>query len=459
MNTSPPAASPLALALTELLAAYRDEADVPGVLKAIERDPALKRALAPVAAPIRWGDAASGLVHRCLEQPPGSPLREAASTLLAQGIYAEPVHVRLAPTPSPARYTMQLLPSRVAPVLYGTTPEGRVAIWSSEDGSHLGDLAIPQRGSRSRGLVELPDGRLRVLTSQGDIAERAPGEEAFTRVLNVKAKGCKHFSNHVSSADLRHHLVATDDYIVSDAQGAHLEFLLHDLSAPRKPRTITIPNSHWLGTMKKLGPTTAGVVHAHPGAEDEVYALTLVDLTSGALLQELPVRGNILRICPSADGQAVLVNSAEGDQAARWWRIERADGQRTEIAPEAIDPEEQKPREVSPPGLSYDVNRHAIVDPRGTILARYSPVGLLTATSVYAGPRPGTFVITSGGDDGTLTLIAPYDPARTATPLAPPEPLDPKDDQAQERSRTSGAARSSPPSRKGRPAQGSNRTR
>lgn len=415
----------LAESLETLLTACH-EGTLHAVLPTLRKTPAIKQALAPLGRSIEEVPDARHLMQRCLELPADEPIHQAAADLLTRGVVPGPVHVSVAPLPRPRGNVHTLLRSRLAPVVLAGE-KGRVTRWSTETGELLSEVALPKKTATAIALAELADGTVRALTDAHEVLALAPGAAAFKKVAAFTVEGGKNRERFwAGSDDLRHHLILPKFYATDGANGPEYELHLYDVTA-KKPTSLTIAGHP--GEFVKLGPTTIGLPFWRDVGDQRIHEFAAIDLPTGKLgVTRLP--GDVGQIHPGADGQTLLGTWEHAPGQYSWFRIALADGAHTMLGPDEVEPARKLPRELMPlyDGLSGDgitaTNEGEIRDASGKSIAYYVGAphvwyGVLHRNLLLRGPRPGWFVVTRGGPDSTVTVIAPYEPARASEAPAP----------------------------------------
>ncbi len=421
---APQNSASLTSVLASVIATCPDGDGVREIL-ASHRDPAIKQAFAPFKKQLEYGEDARPLIQRLLELPADAPLHVAVAELLASGVVPGPVHVAVAGPSQPRPAVITLLRSKVSPVVYAAETKGRVSVWSTDTGEHITDLPLTKKGAMAMNLAELADGSLRVRTSDLEVAIRRPGGVGFERELQFKVEGGKNRERYwIGSDDLRYHLVKPDYNAKETPEGPSFLLHLYDTEA-RKPKELAVRG--YADDLVQVGPARVAMPCYRDEENTRVHELALVDLPSGEL-RVVSLPGEPTHYHLAADGSLLITCARDAesrDSVQYWWDT----GTHAPVPAHAFDADglpaaRTDPR--APDRLTYTRNGE-ICDAAGTVLAWYWPGptmwhGYGGRTLLMHGPTPGWFILTPGEDGGTVSVIAPYDPARLAAPrpVAPP---------------------------------------
>ena len=303
-------------------------------------------------------------LQRCLELPEEHALRRAAEEQVAQGVMEWTPWVAIGASRE-RRWVVRLIASALKPVVYAIESGPVVSMWSLETGAHLGDLDLVSGSARA--LVELYDGRLRCLTSEGLVLE------GTASLAPIRALGAEQVIAH--DPCLRRFLVP--GAIIDVLEGTTLD-------TPIAPTTSAFAGGRFLaannGALQLIHPETGAIETVEaPGAIFHIEALAEPG-TAGVHFEigELP-------------GFLVL------DVASKTWRD---DAEPPDPIPQAL-----------PDGTRFREN--LFVDPSGRTVGGWWPEAR-SARTVHLIVQDR--VVIAGSDPAIpVSVIAPY----TARALAP----------------------------------------
>lgn len=419
-------------ALEQLLAAYGPDAksnqEAKALVAALTKQKALKDALSPLAKLFKYGARIERILQICVELPPSHPLHEAARVVLSRPDCPYRPYVAVPAAGQPKRWSTQLVPGRHEPVVYVVEDRPVIALWSVETGAHLLDLKVPAaKGSTVRALVELADGRLRVISSCGVVSERSPGGKSLVKRHEIGATK----PGWAASPDLRFHVRQPAFQPEDGPDGPVQQLVVHDLEAGTT-RAFRFPGSYLCDRFFRATPTTV-VIGGYRNVEvtpDEWHAMPfvlVVDLAAQTLVQHALAHPDhqVWMLFPAQrQGHVKVQLTPMVGHEWRWLELDLASGA---TAPAEPEPDATPASGVRCAGgqLTYHLYRHTFVDEAGRVVGGYQLPGEPHNTlAAYDALRDR--LIVAGSDPATpVFVLVPYDPAAAAAQAAPAPELRP----------------------------------
>jgi len=292
----------------------------------------------------------------------------------------------------------------------------QVAIWSLESGVHEGDLPLPcGKKAYADCLVELPDGTLRVITTDGLVCEREPGAKKFVKVLELKQR-----RQTTVRPDLRYAVTQVDTSGEEEAEKT-LRFIVHDLEK-RTECEIGVPavrgesSSVWVGGLVAVSVMTDW--------DKDEYALAVIDPASAAFTM-IDLAGELSNLRMGPHAGTVL-----GDIESDTFEIHLTTHATRPVPSSEEEEEEGRPPRRAADGRTYQP-RHGggegvLRGKMGDEITRYGFYPFRN-DALWDDAR-GQLVLwgnDTDGNDAPVTIIAPYNPQRASgTPQIVPEVLE-----------------------------------
>ena len=410
-------------ALAELLTAYdrNDRAGCEVGLQLCKRKD-VKDGFALLARYFKGRIGRESVLQRCVEAEPSHPLHQAVRALALAGALPSTPWAPVFQVAPPKRWVTRLMVSRHAPVVYAVEADGRVSVWSLETGELVVDLALPGgKKTKASELVELADGTLRVVASDGVVVERAPGGRAFVKVfaLGDVSRGW------ARSPDLRLHVTRPEfQPVEQDGVKVH-RIAVHDVVA-RTTRELRLPIDYpwstfvwteWEGGRGALIGKRS--FQTGPDEWQEEHSLFLIDPVT-ASFEQIKFAQELQYIDVGARPGTLKLTAESGeleyDLKTRESKELRDEGARAGWGEVALGD-----------GLRYDLRARTIFDAEERVVGGYALAGDPHATVAAWDAARGQLVLAGGDPAVALTIVRPWDPRRedAAPPAAaaPPEPL------------------------------------
>jgi hypothetical protein len=401
-------------ALRTLISSFNDNS-AEATFKKLTKDKAVKEAFAPVSKLIKYGGR-DVVMQVALELAAEHPLRQAAVALVDdKALIPHTPWVNIQSAPQPKRWTLSLLISKRDPVVYAREDQARISVWSLEDGSHVADLKIPgKKGTEARELVELDDGTLRILATDGHVCERKPGANEFKRVHEV---GELKSDNAAASSDLRY-VVRQKAFQPEDTpEGSFQPFEIHDVQS-RSTTEVRIKALY-----KQVGPRIVGntaIIGLNRSINDESSEgiLALVDVTTGAF-DIIVTKHEPYHLVAHRDVIEVHLRDDDGNTTCH----------HLDIAAKKLTPAEEKRGDdtIRFGDVAFDPSDHAFLDEDGKRALRYVVPDYPYKKVAVADAARNQLVLAGGDPNVPVTIIRRFDaaarPSSVARPSAAAKPL------------------------------------